>query len=114
MGIIDSQSVKTSHHVDSVRGLDDNKKIKGRKQHIIVDGQGYLMFVAVHEANVHDNKGAPKVIKRLSYKFPRLAKILADGDYRGSLGDWVFDKFNWELEVVLRADECPSKFKLIP
>ncbi|WP_290392472.1 transposase, partial [uncultured Bacteroides sp.] len=56
----------------------------------------------------------PKVIERLSYKFPRLAKILADGGYRGILADWVFDKFKWELEVVLRPDECPSKFKVIP
>ena len=49
MGIIDSRNVKTSHHVDSVRGLDGNKKIKGRKQHIIVDSQGYLMSVAVQK-----------------------------------------------------------------
>ena len=54
------------------------------------------------------------IIERLSYKFPRLAKILADGGYRGSLADWVFNKFKWELEVVLRPDECPSKFKIIP
>ncbi|WP_288160103.1 transposase [Bacteroides acidifaciens] len=27
------------------------------------------------------------IIERLSYKFPRLAKILADGGYRGSLAD---------------------------
>ena len=27
LGIIDSRSVKTSHHVDSDRGLDENKKI---------------------------------------------------------------------------------------
>ncbi len=76
LGIIDSRSVKTSHHVDSDRGLDGNKKIKGRKQHIIVDTQGNLMAIAVHEANVHDSKGAPKVIENLSFKFPRLAKIL--------------------------------------
>lgn len=31
VGIINSRSVKTSHHVDTVRGLDGNKKIKGRK-----------------------------------------------------------------------------------
>ena len=54
LGIIDSRSVKTSHHVDSDRGLDGNKKIKGRKQHIIVDAQGNLMAIADHEANVHD------------------------------------------------------------
>jgi putative transposase len=114
LGIIDSRSVKTSHHVDSDRGLDENKKIKGRKQHIIVDTQGNLMAIAVHEANVHDSKGAPKVIENLSFKFPRLAKILADGGYRGNLADWLLDKFGWELEVVLRPDECPSKFKVLP
>lgn len=114
MGIIDSRSVKTSHHADADRGIDGNKKIKGRKQHIIVDTQGYLMAVAVHGANTYDSKGAPMVINELSGKFPRLVKILADGGYRGSLADWVFDKFGWVLDVVLRPDECPSKFKVIP
>ena len=114
LGIIDSRSVKTSHHVDADRVLDGNKKIKGRKQHIIVDTQGNLMAIAVHEANVHDSKGASKVIENLSFKFPRLAKILADGGYRGNLADWLLDKFGWELEVVLRPDECPSKFKVLP
>jgi putative transposase len=114
LGIIDSRSVKTSHHVDSDRGLDGNKKVKGRKQHIIVDTQGNPMSVAVHEANVHDSKGAPEVIENLSCKFPRLTKIPADGGYRGNLADWILDKFGWELEVILRLDECPSKFKVIP
>ncbi len=45
LGIIDSRSVKTSHHVDSERGFDGNKKVKGRKQHIIVDTQGNLMAI---------------------------------------------------------------------
>ena len=102
------------YHVDSDRGLDGNKKIKGQKQHIIVDTQGNLMAIAVHEANVHDSKGAPEVIKHLSYKFPRLAKILADGGYRGNLADGILDKFGWELEVALRPDKCPSKFKVLP
>ncbi len=113
-GVIDSRSVKTSHHVDSDRGLDGNKKVKGRKQHIIVDTQGSLMSITVHEANVHDGKGTPEVIENLSCKLPRLAKILADGGYRGNLADWALDKFGWELEVVLGPDECPSKFKVIP
>ncbi len=52
--------------------------------------------------------------KSLSCKFPRLAKILADSGYRGDLANWILDKFGWELEVVLRPDECPSKFKVIP
>lgn len=37
LDIIDSRSVKTSHHVDTDRGIDGNKKIKGRKEHIKTD-----------------------------------------------------------------------------
>ena len=57
LGIMDSRSVKTSHHVDSDRGIDGNKKIKGRKEHIIVDTLGLPLAVAIHEANLHDSKG---------------------------------------------------------
>ncbi len=114
LGIIDSRSVKTPHHTDSDRGIDGNKKIKGRKQYVIVDTLGLPMAVAVHEANVHDSKGAPQVIDKLAFKFPRMVKILADGGYRGTLADWVMNNFGWELEVVLRPDECHSKFQALP
>ena len=80
----------------------------------MVDTLGLPMAVAVHEANIHDSKGAPKVIEKLEHKFPRLKKIFADGGYQGSLGDWVADKFGWVVEVVLRPDECPSKFRVLP
>ena len=114
LGIMDSRSVKTSHHVDSDRGIDGNKKIKGRKEHIIVDTLGLPLAVAIHEANLHDSKGAPQVIEKLAYKFPRLVKILADGGYKGKLADWVKKKFGWVLDVVLRPDECPTKFQVLP
>ena len=58
LGIIDSRRVKSSHHVDADRGIDGNKKIKGRKEHIVVDILGLLMSMVVHEANVHDSIGA--------------------------------------------------------
>ena len=62
----------------------------------------------------YDSKGAPMVIDNPSYKFPRLVKILADGGYRGNLADWLMEKYGWFLEVVLRPEQCPSKFKVIP
>lgn len=114
VGIIDSRSINTYHHVDTVRGLDGNKKIKGRKQYIIVDTQCNLMSIKVHEANIHDSKVTPEVIENLSFKFPRLAKIIADGGYRGNLADWVLQKFVWTLDVVLRPNESPTKFNVLP
>ena len=114
LGIMDFRSMKTSHHVDSDRGMYGNKKIKGRKEHIIVDTLGLPLAVAIHEANLHGSKGASQAIEKLAYKFLRLVKILADGDYRGGLTDWVKKKFGWTLEVVVRPDECPSKFQVLP
>ncbi len=43
VGIIDSRSVRSSHYVDAGRGIDGNKKIKGRKEHIVVDTLGLPM-----------------------------------------------------------------------
>ena len=44
--IIDSRSVRTSHHIDGQRGIDGNKKIKGRKEHIMVDALGLKRILA--------------------------------------------------------------------
>ena len=115
MGIIDSRSVKTSHHADpSCKAVDGDKKIKGRKEHIVVDTLGLPMSVSAHDANIHDSEGAPEVIEQMSRKFPRLKKILADGGYRGAPGDRVASNLGWVVEVVPRPDECPSKFEVLP
>ena len=97
-----------------VRGVDGNKKIRGRKEHIVVDTLGLPMSVSAHDANIHDSEGAPEVIEQMSRKFPRLKKILADESYRGALGDRVASNFGWVVEVVPRPDECPSKFEVLP
>ena len=59
------------------------------------------------------SKGAPKAIQKQRHKFPRLKKNLADGGYRGSLGDWVMEKCGWVVEFVLWPDECPTKFQTL-
>ena len=115
LGILDSRSVKTSHHVDSDRGIDGNKKIKGRKQQTVVDTLGLPMAIAIHEANIHDSVGAESVVKVMADRFPRLKKILADGGYRGeALSDKVMKTLGCELSIVLRPNESSKKFSVIP
>jgi len=115
IGIIDSRSVKTSHHIDKDRGIDGNKKIKGRKEHIVVDTLGLPMAVKVHPANIHDSVGAEQVFDSMRYKFPRLKRILADGGYRGeTVRSTVRKLLECELTVVLRSDKVKDIFAPVP
>ena len=56
LGLIDSQSVKTIQQGDEI-GIDDGKKVKGRKRHILVDVTGHIVSAYIHSAQRHDNKG---------------------------------------------------------
>jgi putative transposase len=57
IGIIDSRSVRTSHHIDSAEyGIDGGKKVKGRKEHIIVDSLGLPMAAWVFTTSLITNK----------------------------------------------------------
>lgn len=48
-------------------------------------------------------------------RFPRLKKMLADGGYRGQkLIDEAKRKLGIEFSVVLRPDESPKKFSVVP
>jgi len=38
--------------------LMETKKIKGRKRHIVVYTLGNIIDLQVHDANIHDSKGA--------------------------------------------------------
>lgn len=112
LGIIDSQSSKTTRSGSIDRGIDGGKNVKGRKRHIVVDSMGLLLVVIVHAANHHDSKAAFRVIESLKYRFPRLVKIIADGGYRGELADNIKRSFGWVLEVVIRKDS--KKFEVLP
>lgn len=113
LGIIDSRSVKTSRQSAQERGYDGGKKIKGRKQHIIVDTLGLLLAVVVHSATTHDSRAAFSVIESLKYRFSLLKTIIADGGYRGELAEKIKNAFGWTLQVVLRSDTT-KKFEVLP
>ena len=57
-------------------GVDRGKKIKGRKEHIVVDTLGLHMATVIHPVNIHDSKGKIPVIKQLVGRFPTLKRSL--------------------------------------
>ena len=113
MGIIDSQSIKNSEWGIPDKGFDGNKKIKGRKRHLVVDTLGLLLCIIVTQANVHDSVAAETVMRKMKGKFPRMKKILADGGYLGErLIRLARSSLHSAFEVVTRKEE--SGFQVIP
>jgi putative transposase len=53
-GVVDSQSVKSTAVGGEDRGYDGGKKVKGRKRHILVDTEGFVLKAKVHSAKVMD------------------------------------------------------------
>lgn len=64
-------------------GFDGGKKVKGRKRHIIVDSQGFLLGVLVTEANGSERLGAVVVLEEAKEKLGLLKKIWVDAGYSG-------------------------------
>lgn len=105
IGILDSQTVKTTVESGVSCGYDAGKKTKGRKRHAVVDAMGLLLALAVHDADLQDRDGAQDVLVRLFQQFQELVKLFADSGYTGEeLAKWV-QRHYAELEIVRKLPE---------
>jgi putative transposase len=111
-GILDSQSVKTTHIAGTQRGYDGGKKIKGRKRHIVVDTLGMLLAVVVHAADWQDYDAAPLVLRSLRERMKRIRVIFADSIYSYcGLPQFVKDTLGFLIEIVKSPPERKQKKK---
>lgn len=103
--ILDSQTVKAADTVGvATRGFDNGKKINGRKRHIAVDTEGFLLAAVVTAANIGDRYGAKLLIVALLNTCTHLTLIWADAGYNGkAFAAWVHAVARITVQVVKRS-----------
>jgi putative transposase len=89
-------------------GYAGDKKIRGRKRHIVVDCLGLLLAVAVTAANLDDGTHAPQVLGKVrAHAFPRLKVMFGDNKYNNhTLERWMERaRVSYRLEVSSRPSD---------
>ena len=87
------------------------KKIKGRKRQIVVDTQGLLHQVLVHQANTHDSKGGAVLADIVLQQQPNVETMVADLGYRGLFEETVSSIYNCTVEF---STKIIGKFVIQP
>jgi putative transposase len=103
-GLIDSQSVKPQYASEE-RGIDGDKKVKGRQRHIVVETLGNLLHVQGHAANQADTIAGCEVLERTAQKYPSLEAFCGDPGYRGTAVTFVHKQLDLVLHIVPRLGE---------
>jgi putative transposase len=121
-GCVDSQSIQTATQ-GTTKGYDGNKKVKGRKRHLLVDTLGLILGVVVTAANGGDREGLMRLLQAyFSTGVKRLRKLWVDGGYAGQdLNAWVrslkkthtIDLEVVEAEMAVRGDTATGVTKKV-
>jgi putative transposase len=108
-GIVDSQSAKTSGVGGEQRGYDGGKKVRGRKRHLLVDTEGFVLKATVHSAKVPDQDGIKLLLKADRMRLPRLSHLWVDAGYQGRGKEWAEQELGLHVEVVHRTPKPTSE-----
>ena len=99
-GIADSQSAKTTGVGGEARGYDGNKKVRGRKRHLLVDTEGLLLKARVHSAKVPDQDGLRLLLQTAPSGLSHLSHLWLDAGYEGRGRRWAEEVMGLSVEVV--------------
>jgi putative transposase len=85
--------------------------VSGRKRHLLVDTQGFLLKVVVSGAEAQDRDGGRLVahaVRLFGPPLPRLALIWADAASSGAFVEEMREQFGWTVQIVKRLEEQPK------
>jgi putative transposase len=89
----------------------EEKKIKGRKRHIVVDILGNLLHVKVHAANIHDTKASCAVFNETVKKYPSIEAFSGDASYCGTAVGYVDNEMKLKLHI---SKKIKDEFAVLP
>ncbi len=99
-GIADSQSSKSTGVGGEQRGYDGNKKVRGRKRHLLVDTEGLVLKAKVHSAKVPDQDGLRLLLKSARTGLSHLSHLWLDAGYEGRGRRWAEEVMGLSVEIV--------------
>jgi putative transposase len=104
-GIADSQSVKSTGAGGEQRGYDGNKKVRGRKRHLLVDTEGLVLKARVHSAKVPDQDGLRLLLQSARSGLSRLSHLWLDAGYEGRGRRWAKEAMGLSVEIVRKPQK---------
>jgi putative transposase len=74
--------------------------VSGRKRHLLVDTEGFVLGVQVGPADAQDGAAAKPLLAAAKAALPRLELVWVDGGYKRAFAEWAAAELGWRVEVV--------------
>jgi len=108
---VDSQSIKAAPMINQERGIDNYKRINGRKRQTLVDTMGLVWGVLVHAANGSDSVYGAVLMIELKDTLKRVKKVLVDQGYQKEFMRTTEEVFGIKAEM---SSKPPSSQGFVP